>query len=72
MATTTGLLTMTTNRPTSLSTQATAGAGALLPTGLLTGALWQEMGAGPAAVMAAAFVALAALLVLAVRKLAAA
>ena len=52
-----------------LSTHAGATVGAVLPTGLLTGALWQEMGAGPATALALAFLALAALLLATVRGL---
>jgi hypothetical protein len=55
-----------------LGTQAGAAVCALLPTGLLTGALWQQTGPLPAAALALAFVSLAALLLTGVRKLAAA
>jgi hypothetical protein len=55
-----------------LGTQAGATVCALLPSGLLTGALWQQTGPGPAAALALAFLALAALLLKTVRRLAAA
>jgi hypothetical protein len=53
-------------------TRAGAAVCAALPTGLLAGALWQEAGPGPAAALALAFLAFAALLLLTVRRLAAA
>jgi hypothetical protein len=53
-----------------LGTQAGAAVCALLPTGLLTGALWQQTGPAAAAALALAFLALAALLLTGVRKLA--
>jgi hypothetical protein len=59
-------------RTDDLSTQAGATVCALLPTGLLTGALWQQTGPAAAAALALAFLALAALLLTGVRKLAAA
>jgi hypothetical protein len=71
-------MTMTTTPTTSgwlnhdLGTQAGATVCAILPTGLLTGALWQQTGPGAAAALALAFLALAALLLTSVRKLAAA
>jgi hypothetical protein len=72
-------MTMTTAMTTSkgwlnydLGTQAGAAVCAILPTGLLTGALWQQTGPAAAAALALAFLALAALLLTSVRKLAAA
>ena len=72
-------MTMTTTRTTTngwlndgLGTRAGAAVCALLPSGLLTGALWQQAGPGPAAALALAFLALAALLLTTVRRLAAA
>jgi hypothetical protein len=62
----------TTWRTGDLGTQAGATVCAVLPTGLLTGALWQQTGPLPAAALALAFLALAALLLTSVRKLAAA
>ena len=56
----------------SLGTQAGATVCAVLPAGLLAGALWQETGPGAAATLALAFLALAALLLQTVRRLAAA
>jgi hypothetical protein len=53
-----------------LGIQAGAAVCAVLPTGLLTGALWQQT--GPAAATALAFLALAGLLPTSVRKLSAA
>jgi hypothetical protein len=55
-----------------LGTQAGAAVCAILPTGLLTGALWQQTGPAAAAALALAFLALAALLLTGVRKLSAA
>jgi hypothetical protein len=52
-----------------LGTQAGAAVCAIVPTGLLTGALWQQTGPLPAAALALAFLALAALLLTGVRKL---
>jgi hypothetical protein len=52
-----------------LSTQAAATVCALLPTGLLTGALWQQTGPAAATALALAFLALAATLLATVRKL---
>jgi hypothetical protein len=54
-----------------LGTQAGAAVCAILPTGLLTGALWQQTGPAAAAALALAFLALAALLLTSVRELAA-
>ena len=58
--------------PTDLGTRAGAAVCAVLPTGLLAGATWQQTGPGPAAALALAFLAFAALLLLTVRRLAAA
>jgi hypothetical protein len=58
-------------QPAGLSTHAGATVCALLPTGLLTGALWQHTGPGPAAALAMGFLALASTLLLGVRKLSA-
>jgi len=55
-----------------LSTQAAATVCAILPTGLLTGALWQQTGPAAAAALALTFLALAGLLLASVRKLSAA
>jgi hypothetical protein len=55
-----------------LSTQAAAAVCAVLPTGLLTGALWQQTGPAAATALVLAFLALAALLLAGVRKLSAA
>jgi len=55
-----------------LSTRAAATVCAVLPTGLLTGALWQQTGPAAATALALAFLALAAVLLATVRKLAAA
>jgi hypothetical protein len=55
-----------------LSTRAGATVCALLPTGLLTGALWQQTGPAAATALALAFLALAVLLLASVRKLSAA
>jgi hypothetical protein len=45
---------------------------AVLPTGLLTGALWQQTGPAAATALALAFLALAAALLATIRKLSAA
>ncbi|HEX2185963.1 MAG TPA: hypothetical protein VHN78_10715 [Chloroflexota bacterium] len=55
-----------------LGTQTGAAVCAILPTGLLTGALWQQTGPAAATALALAFLALAVLLLAGVRKLAAA
>jgi len=55
-----------------LGTQAGATVCAILPTGLLTGALWQQTGPAAATALALAFLALAALLLTTVRNLSAA
>jgi hypothetical protein len=55
-----------------LSTRAAATVCAVLPTGLLTGALWQQTGPAAATALALAFLALAAALLATVRKLSAA
>jgi hypothetical protein len=52
-----------------LSTRAAATVCAALPTGLLTGALWQQTGPAAATALALAFLALAATLLATVRKL---
>jgi hypothetical protein len=54
------------------STHAAATVCAVLPTGLLTGALWQQTGPAAATALALAFLALAAALLATVRKLSAA
>jgi hypothetical protein len=59
-------------RTDDLSTQAGAAVCAVLPTSLLTGALWQQTGPAAATALALAFLALAALLLTSVRKLSAA
>jgi hypothetical protein len=72
-------MTMTTTMTTTkdwlnhdLSTQAAATVCAVLPTGLLTGALWQQTGPAAATALALAFLALAATLLAAVRTFSAA
>jgi hypothetical protein len=62
----------TTWRTDDLGTQAGAAVCAVLPTGLLTGALWQQTGPAAATALVLAFLALAALLLTSVRKLSAA
>ena len=71
------MTTTTTMTPTGwlnqdLGTQAAATVCAVVPTGLLTGALWQETGPAAATALALAFLALAATLLATVRKLCAA
>jgi hypothetical protein len=55
-----------------LGTHAGAAVCAILPTGLLTGALWQQTGPAAATALALAFLALAATLLVTVRKISAA